>query len=124
MVIVSTFIAVSAANRIALPPGSSWGQGKAISSLPSPKTISAGPPPAGIRIRPRAKPSLTRRLPSSPQCAPPTCCPETSPIVTTAPPSTAILFSLLPAAKATHCPSGEKNGTVAPCVPGSSVAVG
>ena len=86
--------------------------------------VSGGPPPAGRRINPRfPKASLTRTPLSSPQCAPETWVPATSPIATAAPPSTETLLSLVPATKPTHCPSGEKSGTAAPCVPGSSVAV-
>ena len=66
-------------------------------------------------------PSLTMMLPSSAQLAPPKL--ATSPSGTTAPPSTETLLTLTPTAKPTHCPSGEKNGRAAFCVPGSSVAL-
>ena len=42
--------------------------------------------------------------------------------VTAAPPLTAIFFNFPLAKKATHCPSGEKNGPNAPSVPASAVA--
>ena len=40
------------------------------------------------------------------------------------PPSTEIFCSFPGVKKATHCPSGEKKGAYAPCVPASSVALG
>ena len=42
--------------------------------------------------------------------------------VTVGPPVTAIFFSFPPLKKATHCPSGEKNGLAAPSLPGSATA--
>ena len=45
---------------------------------------------------------------ASPQLAPLKVC--VSPIGTTAPPSTEVLFSLCPTRNPTHCPSGEKKG--------------
>ena len=45
-----------------------------------------------------------------------------SPSVTAAPPLTETFFSFPPAKKPTHWPSGEKNGALAPSVPGIGLA--
>ena len=62
-------------------------------------------------------------FPSSPQLAPVELAASLRK-GTTAPPSTEILPSFPLAVNPTHWPSGEKNGELAPWVPGSSVPLG
>src|SRR6266446_5547833 len=59
-------------------------------------------------------------IPWLPQLAPPGN--VVSARVSTAPPPTGAFLSLLPTKNPSHWPSGEKNGSVAPSVPGMSLA--
>ena len=77
------------------------------------------PPAEGIRERRTSDAAMM--LPSSPQLPPsPSPTPHRS---ITRPVSRETFFSRLVEKKATHCPSGEKNGACARSVPASSVAV-
>src|SRR5580698_9732798 len=101
-----------------LPPGST--RGNKCDVAPSISVNGNGAPPfEPISTRPLF---VTEIIPSSAHEL--SACRGISPIGTTAPPSTDILFTLPPAINPTHRPSGEKNGTDAPSVPGSSLALG
>src|SRR5262249_57867611 len=104
------------ANRTPRRPVHGCGPTRFSASTLDPRRL-AEPPAAGDCSRPLPKASAQKMLPSSAQLAPAEVVPA-SPIGTTAPPSTEILFSLPPAEKPIHCPSGEKNGWLAtPSVP-------
>src|ERR1017187_9568866 len=111
-----------AVNKTVLPPGRICGQRWLVSPLCKSVTGVGGPPAEGIRDKPPVLASAAMMLPSSPQLPP-------SPRdalhkVIAEPPSTEIFCSFPDVKKATHCPSGEKKGAYAPCVPTSSVALG
>src|SRR5450759_2902253 len=112
-----------AVNSTALPPGRICGQRWVNSPLCKSVTGVGGPPADGIRDRPPPMPSAAMMLPSSPQLPPPLL-PLASHKVIAEPPSTEIFCNFPTEKKATHCPSGEKKGADAPCVPKSSVALG
>ncbi len=106
----------------ALPPGRICGPVWATSPVPSFSNVVGAPPPAGTRLRPLVDVPPTTTLPSAPQLPPAGAGRSAS--GTTAPPSTEILFNLLPVKNPIHWPSGEKNGALASSVPGNSVAFG
>ena len=109
-------------NNTALPPGRICGQRWVISPLCKSVTGVGGPPAEGIRDKPTLLLSAAMMLPSSPQLPPRAL--GASHKVIAEPPSTEIFCSFPDEKKATHCPSGEKKGAYAPCVPASSVALG
>src|ERR1019366_7438325 len=111
-----------AVNNTALPPGRICGQRWVISPLCKSVTGVGGPPAKGIRDKPPMLLSDAMMLPSSPQL-PPLGWVALHKVIAE-PPSTEIFFRLPSVKKATHCPSGEKKGADAPCVPASSVALG
>src|SRR5450631_862151 len=109
-------------NNTALPPGRICGQLWLYCPFCNSVTGAGAPPAERIRDKPPMLPSAAMMLPSSPQLPPR---PPTEPHkVIAEPPSTEIFLRLDPLKKATHCPSGEKKGSYAPCVPASSVALG
>src|SRR5262249_34028667 len=106
----------------ALPPGSTCGHRCVASpAVESSLVSSAGVPPASDTLK---SPDLVvgekTMFPSSPQSPP--FGPSASQSVRAAPPVIEIFFSLLPAKKAIHCPSGEKKGLEAFSVPANAVA--
>src|SRR5580704_18227950 len=111
-----------AVNSTALPPGRTCGQRCETSPLCKSVTDVGGPPAEGIRDKPTPLLSAAMMLPSSPQLPPSPV--EASHKVIAEPPSTEILCSFPGEKKPTHCPSREKKGPHAPCVPASSVALG
>src|SRR5689334_17150276 len=83
---------------------------------------SDGVPPAdGTRITFRDGPMNTM-LSSSPQLAPRTAPADASHSLMGAPPVTDTFCNPPPPTNPTHCPFGEKNGAIAPSVPGSAVS--
>src|SRR5580692_9216207 len=110
----NAFVAL-AVNNTALPPGRICGQRWVTSPFCKSVTAVGGPPAEGIRDKPPVKLSAAMILPSSPQL-PPTGVPVSHKVIAE-PPSTEIFCSFPDEKKATHCPSGEKNGAHAPCVP-------
>src|SRR5262249_33023657 len=114
--------AVCTVNSTALPPGKTCGQRCVISPCASSVTGMGVPPLEGIRDRPLWALSAAMMFPSSPQLPP-------RPVgalhnVMVEPPSTEIFLNAPPLKNATHCPSGENNGAVAPPVAGNSVLLG
>src|SRR5258707_6204318 len=109
-------------NSSALPPGKICGQRWETSPCASCVTRLGAPPADGIRHRPPPGLSAAMMLPSSPQLAP-----MNAPAVhkvTGEPPSTEIFLTFPLAINATHWPSGENTGAIAPPVPASSTALG
>src|SRR5579863_2203920 len=109
-------VAVWVMNRTALPPGRTWGQRcEASPRVRSSSVMGVGvPPAAGIRDKGPEKERATIMLPSSPQLPPVKEAAEPHKVMA-GPPSTEIFLSLLCEKNATHWPSGEKKGLVAPC---------
>src|ERR1700693_5203481 len=104
--------AVEAVNNTALPPGRICGQRWVPSPFCKSVTGVGGPPAEGIRDKPPAELRLAMMLPSSPQLPPiPTGAAHK---VIAEPPSTETFCSFDAVKKATHCPSGEKKGSIAP----------
>src|SRR5579862_3166479 len=122
MFAVSYAAVLLAVNNTALPSGRTCGQ----RCVNSPLCISVngvGAPPAeGIRDRPPPIVRAAMMLPSSPQPPPRKLGAIHKAIAD--PPSTEIFCNFPDAEKPTHCPSGEKKGPYAPCVPASSIALG
>src|SRR5580693_3371318 len=114
--------AVLAVNNTALPPGRICGHRWVDSPLCNSVTAAGVPPAEGIRDRPPARPSAAIMVPSSPQL-PPTPLLALHKVIAE-PPSTEIFCSFPGEKNATHCPSGEKKGSYAPCVPASSMVLG
>src|ERR1700676_5179007 len=104
---------VPAVNNTALPPGRICGQRWEASPVCKSVTGVGGPPAEGIRDKPEVLMSAAMMLPSSPQLPPSPA--DASHKVIAEPPSTEIFCSFPTVKKATHCPSGEKNGAKAPC---------
>src|SRR5271169_4723230 len=97
-----------AVNKTALPPGRICGQRWVISPFCKSVTGVGGPPAEGIRDKPALNLSAAMMLPSSPQLPPSAVFASHKAIAE--PPSTEIFCSFPSEKKATHCPSGEKNG--------------
>src|SRR5262249_435867 len=102
------------------PPGRTCGQRWLFSPSPSAVNGLGLPPAEGTIERPTCVSSDAMMLPSSPQLPPRPA--GASHRITGSPPSTASFLSLPAAKKATHCPSGEKNGAYAPSLPRSSTS--
>src|SRR5579862_4325451 len=102
---------VLAVNNTALPPGRICGQRWVASPLCKSVTGVGGPPAEGIRDRPVVRLIAAMMLPSSPQLP---LGAVASHKVIAEPPSTEIFCSFPCKEKATHCPSGEKNGAFTP----------
>src|SRR5262249_49468040 len=103
----------------AVPPGNNCGHRCEISPLSSFVSGSGLPPPSGTRNKPDACCAKTMK-PSSDQLPPAND--RVSHNVMAAPPDTETFLSRPSAKNAIHCPSGEKNGLIAPSVPGSGEA--
>src|ERR1700690_2908035 len=122
MLAASYAVDMPAVNSTALPPGRICGQRWLGSPFCKSVTGVGGPPAEGIRDKPLVKLSAAMMLPSWPQL-PPTKLGASHKAIAE-PPSTDIFLSFPCAKNATHCPSGEKKGENASCVPVSSVALG
>src|SRR5579863_7965964 len=110
---------IPAVNNTALSPGRICGQRWVCSPFCKPVTGVGGPPAEGIRDKPPLEVSVAMMLPSSPQL--PLMGLLALHKVIAEPPSTEVFFRFAVVKKLTHCPSGEKKGAYAPCVPASSV---
>jgi hypothetical protein len=114
--------------QAALPPRSACGQRCVISpfALSSVVSGSGDPPSDDTRTSADRAHGERKMLPSSAHVAPRalSAAMPTEQIVTGRPPAIAIFFSLAPARKPIHFPSGENNGLSAPSVPACSVAWG
>src|ERR1700674_5474296 len=104
---------VETVNSTALPPGRICGH--MCWNSPRCKSVTGvgGPPAEGIRDKTPLVLSAAMMLPSSPQL-PPRPAGALHKVIAE-PPSTEIFCSFPVVKKAIHCPSGEKNGSYAPC---------
>src|SRR5215472_18602148 len=99
---------VAAKKSTALPPGRTCGQ-RCVNSSGSKSVRRVGSPlSADTRVKKDKESIAATILPSSPQLAPRPA--GASHKETGSPPSIRVFFSLPPAKKPTHCPSGEKKG--------------
>src|SRR5262245_24527744 len=99
---------VEARNSTVLPPGRNCGQRWEISSGAKSVRGAGFPPSVGTTDRKDNESSSATMVPSSPQVPPRPA--GASHNETGSPPSIRVFFSLPPAKKPTHCPSGEKKG--------------
>ncbi len=113
---------------VPVPPGSATGQVMPFSpgSRASRGTRTSGTPPAAGTRRTGPLESPNTMMPSAVHvpCPMPRGRPATSATTTGPPPASAIFFNFCSAGdvKATNAPSGEKNGAIAPSVPGRPLA--
>ena len=119
---LASSVPVTEVNSTALLPGRICGHAWVNSPCACSVAGVGAPPVAGMRDS-GPQPVDAMMLPSSPQLPPnprELVLPHSS---VAAPLCAEIFFNFVEVKKAIHCPSGEKNGAIASCVPGSSVAL-